>query len=89
MYEKEKMLLFYAVCAVCFALAVFTMLTRPDSVEMVGGSINQREVIGQNSRLEVALAIGLHTNTCTRKICRADVCHLAIENHHLEMDSRT
>ena len=55
---------------------------------MVGSGIDQREVIGQNSRLEVALAVGFHTDTRTRKVCRADIGHLAIENHYLEMDSR-
>jgi hypothetical protein len=85
MYDKEKMLLFYAVCAVCFAFAVFTMLTRPDRVEMVGGGINQREVIGQNTRLEVALAIGLHPNASTRKVCRADIDHLAITSECLTL----
>ena len=82
-------LLFYSIAAVCLAFAGLAMLTRPDQVEMVGGGINQHEVVGHNSRLEVALAIGLHPNTCTRKVCRTNVCHLAIENHHLEMDSRT
>ena len=80
-------MLFYAVSAKGFTLATLAVLARPDRVEMVGCGIDQREVVGQNTRLEVAFAIGLHTDTRARKICRANICHFAIENHHLEMDS--
>lgn len=82
------MVLFYSIAAVCFALAGFAVFARPNRVEMVSSGIYQRKVIGQNARLEVAFAIRLHTDACARKVCRADIGHLAIENHHLEMDSR-
>ena len=77
--------LFYSITAVCLAFAGFTVLTRPYSVEMVGGGIDQRKVIGQNTRLEVALAIGLHPNASTRKVCRADIDHLAITSECLTL----
>ena len=81
-------MLFNAVCTKGFAFASFAVLSRPNRVEMVGSGIYLHKVIGQDSRLEVALAVGLHTNACTCKVCRADIGHLAIKNHHLEMDSR-
>ena len=77
--------LFYSVATIGFALAIFAIFARPHSVEMVGSSINQRKVIGQNTRLEVALAIGLHPNASTRKVCRADIDHLAITSECLTL----
>ena len=82
-------LLFYSIATIGLALAGLAMLACPHGIKMVGGGIDQSEIVSQYPALEVALAIGLHTDTRTRKVCRANICHLAIENHHLEVDSRT
>lgn len=59
--------------------------TKPS--KMMSRSINQRKVIGQNSCLIIAFAVGLHSDTRTREVCRADIGHLSIVNHHLGVDS--
>ena len=40
---------------------------------MVGRSIDQPQIIGQNTRLEVALAVALYSDARTRQIRRADI----------------
>ena len=82
------MLLFYSIATVGLAFAGFAMFARPNGVKVVGCGIYQRKVIGQNPRFEITLAVGLHSDTCARKVGGANVGHLAIENHHFEMDSR-
>ena len=74
---RQKPLLFYAVCTKGFTLATLAIFARPGRVEVVSCSIDQCEVVGQNTRLEVAFAIGLHTYARTREVCRADICHFA------------
>ena len=69
-----------------------TLLTRqavPYSVELVGGGIDQRRVVCEDSRLEIARRSPFHAEPCAGQVRRTDVGHLAIENQYLEVYART
>ena len=65
--------------------AVLTAMALPDAVEVVGGGINKRRIIGEDAGLEVAVVVAFHTYAGTREVGGADVGGSAVENHYLEM----
>ena len=67
------------------ALAGLAAESLPDAVEMVGGSIHQRWLVGEDAGLEVAVVVAFHTYAGTREVGGADVGGSAVENHYLEM----
>ena len=63
--------------------------TLPDGVEVVGCSIDQLRVVGEDAGFEVAVAFALHADTCTSKVRGADIGHRAVKDHYLEMNTWT
>ena len=68
-----------------FPLAFGTVGSLPDGVEVIGGGVYQRRLVGEDTGLEVAVVVAFHTHAGTREIGGADVGGGAVENHYLEM----
>lgn len=66
-------------------LAFGTVGSLPDGVEVVGCGIDQRWFVGENTGLEVAVVVALHTHAGTCEVGGADIGYSAVENHYLEM----
>ena len=69
--------------------AVLTAIALPNPVEVVGGGIDQLGVVGEDTGLEVAVVVAFHTHASAREVGGADIGYRAVENHYLEMHSRT
>ncbi len=66
-------------------LAGFAVMPLPDGVEVIGGGIDQRRIVGEDAGLEVAVAFAFHADAGTCEVGRANVGGSAVENHYLEM----
>ena len=73
------------VAAEGFSFALVTSSALPDAVEVVGGGIDQRRVVGEDASLEVAVASAFHAYAGTREVGGADVGHRTVDYHYLEM----
>ena len=82
-------MLLYPVAAEGFALAFGAAFPLPYGIDMVGGGIDQRRLVGQYACLEVAVAVTLHADTRAGELGRANIGRGAVEYHYLEMHSRT
>ena len=69
--------------------AVLTAMALPNPVEVVGGGIDQLGLVGEDTGLEVAVVVAFHTYAGAREVGGADIGGGAVENHYLEMHSRT
>ena len=78
-----------SVAAEGFSFALGTSMALPDAVEVVGGGIYQLRFVGEDAGLEIAVVVAFHTHASARKVGGADVGGGAVENHYLEMHSRT
>ena len=76
------------VAAEGFSFALVTSSALPYVVEVVGGSIHQRQVVGEDASLEVAVAFAFHAYAGTCEVGGADVGGSAVENHYFEMHPR-
>ena len=72
-----------------FSFALGTSSPLPDAVEVVGGGIHQRWLVGEDTGLEVAVAFAFHTDTGTCEVGGANIGGSTVENHNLEMHLRT
>ena len=61
----------------------------PNRVELLDERIDEGGVIGEDTVLEVALALGLCAHPSTSKIGAAEIRFHAIHDDALEMDTRT
>ena len=77
------------VAAEGFSFALGTSMALPGAVEVVGGGIYQLRFVGEDAGLEIAVVVAFHTHASARKVGGADVGGGAVENHYLEMHSRT
>ena len=68
-----------------FPLAFGTVGSLPDAVEVVGGGIHQRWLVGEDAGLEIAVVVAFHAYAGTREVGGADVGGGTVENHYLEM----
>ena len=64
------------------------MFTYPYFIELVHGLFNEFRVISQDACFKIASSFSLHANSRTREVSTSYICHLAIINYHLEMDTR-
>ena len=71
------------------AAAFFAMGAHPKRVELFDGGFNDLRVIRKDSRFKVAAERAFHANASACQVCGADVGGFEVENHHLEMHSRT
>ena len=55
---------------------------------MVGGGIHQRRLVGEDARLEVAVAVALHAHAGSREVRGADIGGGTVEYHDFEVDAR-
>ena len=69
--------------------AGLAMLADPHVVELVHRLLHDFGVIGEDARLEVSLAVGLHADARPGEVCAADIDLLAVEDYQLEVDTRT
>ncbi len=76
-----------SIAAEGFSFAFGTSSPLPDAVEVVGGGIRQRRVVGEDTGLEVAVVVAFHAYAGTCEVGGADVGFRAVENHYLEMHS--
>lgn len=65
------------------------MLADPYVVELVHRLFHDFGVVGEETRLEVSLAIGFHADTSPGEIRTSDIDLLTVEDQHLEMHPRT
>lgn len=65
------------------------MGAHPKRVELFDGGFDDLRVVREDSRFEVATEGTFHADASTCQVCRADVGGFKVENHHLEMHSRT
>ena len=70
------------------ALAFLALAATPHLVKLLYGGVHQRRLVGEDARLEVAVAVTLHAHAGSREVRGADVCRLEVKNHHLEMNTR-
>lgn len=75
----------YPIAAKHLPTAFSAVQAVPYGIELVGGGIDQRGVVGQDACLEIAGRRAFHAGACTGQIGRADVGDLAIEDQHLEV----
>ena len=71
------------------ATTLFTVGTHPKRVKLFYSGFDDLRVIREDSRFEVAAGGAFHADAGSSQVCGADVGGFKIENHHLEMDSRT
>ena len=69
--------------------AFFAVGAHPKRIELFDGAFDDFRVVREDSRFEVAAEGTFHADACACQVCRADVGGFKVENHHLEMDSRT
>ena len=81
--------LFNSIAAEFLATAFFAVGAHPNRVELLDGRFDDLRVVREDSRFEVATEGAFHANACACQVCGADVGGFKVENHHLEMDSRT
>ena len=81
--------LLYPISAEFLAAAFFAVGAHPECVELFDGGFDDLRVIREDSGFEVATERTFHADACACQVCGADVGDFKIENHHLEMDSRT
>ena len=74
-----------SVTAEGFSFALGTSSPLSDIVEVAGGGIHQRQHVGENAGLEVAVVVAFHTHSGTGEVGGANVGGSAVENHYLEM----
>ena len=77
------------VAAEGFSFALGTSSPLSDTVEVVGGGIHQRRLVGEDFGLEVAVVVAVHTHAVALEVGATDIGHRAVENHYLEMYPRT
>ena len=80
-----KMFLSNPIPTEVFPLAFGTVGSLPDGVEVVGGGIHQRRLVGEDAGLEVAVVVVVHTHAVPLEVGATDIGHRADENHNLEM----
>ena len=66
-------------------LAGFAVEPLPDGVEVVGGGIDQRGVVGEDAGLEVAVVVAFHAYAGACEVGGANIGCSTVENHYLEM----
>lgn len=81
--------LFNLISAEFLAAAFFAVGAHPKRVELFDGGFNDLRVVREDSRFKVAAEGTFHADACACQVCRADVSGFKVENHHLEMHSRT
>ena len=81
--------LFNSIAAEFLAAAFFAVGAHPECVELLDGGFDDLRVVREDSRFEVATEGTFHADAGSSQVCRADVGGFKIENHHLEMHSRT
>ena len=81
--------LFNLISAEFLAAAFFAVGAHPKRVKLFDGGFNDLRVIREDSRFEVAAEGAFHADAGSSQVCRADVGGFEVENHHLEMHSRT
>ena len=77
------------VAAEGFSFALGTSSPLSDIVEVAGGGIHQRQHVGENAGLEVAVVVPFHADASTCDVGGSDIGHRTVENHYLEMRPRT
>lgn len=70
------------------APAVAAELPSPDGIELLDERIDEGGIIGQNTVLEVALALGLRAHARTGEVRATEIRLHAIHDDALEMDAR-
>ena len=78
----------YAITAEVFPLAVAAVKSTPYAVEVVGSGIDESGLVGEDTGLEIAVALPFHADAGTCEVGGADIGHGAIENHDLEVHPR-
>ena len=81
--------LFNLISAEFLAAAFFAVGAHPERVELFDGGFDDLRIVREDSRFEVATERTFHADARTCQVCGADVGGFKVENHHLEMDSRT
>lgn len=76
---------FYFIVAIHFPAAFSATQTMPYGIELVGCDVDQRRIVSQDARLEIAGRCTFHPDPCSRQIGRTNVGDFAIENQHFEM----
>lgn len=74
------------IAAEVFPLAGLAVEPLPDAVEMVGGGVYQRRLVGEDAGLEVAVVVAFQTHAGAREVGGANIGGGAVENHYLEMN---
>ena len=78
-----------SIAAEFLAATFFAMGAHPKRVELFDGGFDDLRIVREDSRFEVAAEGAFHADASACQICRADVSGFEVENHHLEMHSRT
>ena len=78
-----------SIAAEFLAAAFFAVGAHPKRIELFDGGFNNLRVVREDSCFEVAAEGAFHADAGSSQVCRADVGGFEVENHHLEMDSRT
>lgn len=64
-------------------------IAAPDRVELFGEWIDEGGIVGQNTVLEVALALGLRAHARIGEVRATEIRLPPVHNDALEMDTRT
>ena len=78
-----------SISAEFLAATFFAMGPHPKRVELFDGRFNDLRVVREDSRFEVATEQAFHADAGSNQVCRADIGCFKVENHHLEVHSRT
>ena len=87
--KKSSILWYDRRCAVFFAFTCGTHTTSPYGIKVFLRLQYKSRFVGKYSCFKIALPLTLHPYTCARKIGTTDISRFAIEDHKLEMNTRT
>jgi len=89
MRQLMSLRLLDSIAAEFLATAFFAMGAHPKRVKLLNSGFNDLRVVREDSRFEVATEGAFHADASACQVCGAYVGGFKVENHHLEMHSRT
>ena len=70
------------------ASTIAAEVTAPDGIELLDKRFDKCRIVCQNAILEITLSLALRAHPCARKVRRAKIRHVPVNDDALEVDAR-